>query len=453
MTEYFDLNIEKVLEHWSLSFAVREFISNALDEQTLTKTNEIEIFKILNVWHIRDYGRGISMKHFSQNENQEKLSATNLIGKFGVGLKDALAVLDRNNIRVQIVSRYCNVSIEKHKKSNFDMETLHAVFDSNIDDSFVGTDIRLFSIGGEVIEEAKSFFLHFNSKSLLEKTKNGEVHMCIGTPKIYVNGLQIAEEENFMFSYNITNVSASLRKAMNRERSNVGRTAYTESIKSILLKTKSQAVLDSLIKDLKNFTMGNQKDESTWNDVASYTAKTLNKIGKYLFISAFRPLDNNQLEIAKTTGREIVVLPEDILYKLGNEIYTFQNAVDEYEDSFEFEEVPISDFTKKELYALTFIPKIRKFYKENTKHRELPQVKIVKTLGLTNMAQGLWYMDQIWIDRKTLTHVRKFVECVIHEYAHSLSDNPDNSRAFETDLGELFSYFAYELLLRTEINE
>lgn len=32
MKEYFDLNIEKVLEHWSVSFAVREFISNAFDD-------------------------------------------------------------------------------------------------------------------------------------------------------------------------------------------------------------------------------------------------------------------------------------------------------------------------------------------------------------------------------------------------------------------------------------
>jgi hypothetical protein len=32
----FDLNIEKVLEHWSVPFAIRELIANALDEQVLT---------------------------------------------------------------------------------------------------------------------------------------------------------------------------------------------------------------------------------------------------------------------------------------------------------------------------------------------------------------------------------------------------------------------------------
>jgi hypothetical protein len=34
----FDLNIEKVLEHWTIPFAIRELIANALDEQALTGT-------------------------------------------------------------------------------------------------------------------------------------------------------------------------------------------------------------------------------------------------------------------------------------------------------------------------------------------------------------------------------------------------------------------------------
>ena len=41
----FDLNIEKVLEHWTVPFAIRELIANALDEQALTGTAEPAIFK------------------------------------------------------------------------------------------------------------------------------------------------------------------------------------------------------------------------------------------------------------------------------------------------------------------------------------------------------------------------------------------------------------------------
>jgi hypothetical protein len=42
---------------------------------------------------------------------------------------------------------------------------------------------------------------------------------------VYVKGLLVAEEPNFLFSYNVTRLSAALRRALNRERSNVGRGA------------------------------------------------------------------------------------------------------------------------------------------------------------------------------------------------------------------------------------
>jgi hypothetical protein len=56
----FHLNIEEVLEHWTLAFAIRELIANALDEQVLTRTSEPQIFKDNQQrWHIADSGRGL----------------------------------------------------------------------------------------------------------------------------------------------------------------------------------------------------------------------------------------------------------------------------------------------------------------------------------------------------------------------------------------------------------
>jgi hypothetical protein len=39
----FDLNIEQVLEHWRMEHALREIIANAIDEQIITKSKDIEI--------------------------------------------------------------------------------------------------------------------------------------------------------------------------------------------------------------------------------------------------------------------------------------------------------------------------------------------------------------------------------------------------------------------------
>lgn len=56
----FDLNVEKVLDHWSVAFAIRELIANALDEQALTRTRDPGIFKDdAGYWHIADAGRGM----------------------------------------------------------------------------------------------------------------------------------------------------------------------------------------------------------------------------------------------------------------------------------------------------------------------------------------------------------------------------------------------------------
>lgn len=70
----FDLNIEKILENWDIHHAIREIIANALDEQIISNSQEIKIFNEDNEWHIRDYGRGITYEHFTQNENKEKLN-------------------------------------------------------------------------------------------------------------------------------------------------------------------------------------------------------------------------------------------------------------------------------------------------------------------------------------------------------------------------------------------
>lgn len=79
MSNLFDLNMEKVLENWLVSDALREIIANALDETVLTKSPDIKIYKDSNkVWHIRDYGRGIKYSYLTQNENKEKLNCNEL---------------------------------------------------------------------------------------------------------------------------------------------------------------------------------------------------------------------------------------------------------------------------------------------------------------------------------------------------------------------------------------
>ena len=128
----FDLNIEQILENWETYHAIREIISNALDEKLLTETNEVQIEKEDDVWIIRDFGRGIQYNHLTQNENEEKLSNDNVIGRFGIGLKDALATFERNKVKIEIISKYNRITISKSKKQDFeDLFTLHAIIEDS----------------------------------------------------------------------------------------------------------------------------------------------------------------------------------------------------------------------------------------------------------------------------------------------------------------------------------
>ncbi len=129
----FDLNIEKILEGWESCHAIRELIANALDEQTLSDTREPEIFKDRRGWwHIRDFGRGLRYQHLTQNESKEKLrNAEKVVGKFGVGLKDALATLNRRGVKGRISSRHGDISLQMAPKHGFgDVHTLHAIVDN-----------------------------------------------------------------------------------------------------------------------------------------------------------------------------------------------------------------------------------------------------------------------------------------------------------------------------------
>lgn len=145
----FDLNIKRILEAWETCHAVREIIANALDEQILTNTKDVEISKDRkSVWHVRDFGRGLKYEHLTQNEDAEKLkNASRVIGKFGVGLKDAFATLSRRKVEAFIRSKHNDISLAQVPKHGFpDVLTLHAVVTFPSDPHFVGTDVALSGV-------------------------------------------------------------------------------------------------------------------------------------------------------------------------------------------------------------------------------------------------------------------------------------------------------------------
>lgn len=452
-SRYFDLNIQRVLEHWSVSEALREVIANALDEQALTRTADVEIVESADaVWHIRDFGRGLRYEHFTQNENPEKLAQPSLvIGKFGVGLKDALATFDRHDVGVLIRSAHTEITIESVAKHGFDdVRTLHAVVSQSPDPTMPGTEFILSGLSRADVDRAKEFFLRYSDETVLESTRYGAVlHHEAGDARIYVNGLRVAAEPDFLFSYNITSLTKALRAALNRERSNVGRQAYSDRVKAILLACESSEVAGPLAGDLAGFAAGTAHDETGWIDVALHACRILNSHERVVFATADQSyLSAGLLSNAEGDGYRVIVVPENVALKLpqlkdldGNAIRDLDEYRDEWNESFVYDFVSADELSTPEqaVFALT-APILRLLPSETSRIKE---VRISRTMRIDSQdnaeAVGVWDDAEqlIVVKRDQLGTPHAFLGTLLHEIGHALSRAPDVSREFERGLTHL----------------
>ena len=449
----FDLNIQRVLEHWSVSEAVREIIANALDEQALTDTSEPEVFRGEDeAWHVRDFGRGLRYEHFTQNEDAEKLRKPNLvIGKFGVGLKDALATFDRHRIGVTILSRHATITLASAAKHGFeDVLTLHAVVAPPRNPAMTGTEVILAGVADDAVETAKDFFLRYSREIELDATRYGSVlERAEGPGRIYVNGLRVAEEPNFLFSYNITSLTKGLRAALNRERSNVGRQAYSDRVKAILLDSKAPTVADPLAEDLANLARGVNHDETTWIDVGLHACKVLNASERVVFVTADQMyLAGDLIGRARDDGYRVVVVPDTVAHRLprlkdmeGNPLRDLGEYRDEWNRSFQYNFVPVEEMSDRERAVFELASPLVALLRQET--RRVKDVRISRTMRINahsnNEAIGVWdeLEGTIVIKRDVLSRPESFLGTLLHEVGHAFSGAPDRSEQFEDALTHL----------------
>lgn len=459
----FDLNIEKILENWENYHAIREIIANALDEQIITQTKDIEIKQSNDGWwHIIDYGRGLNYHHLTQNENEEKLSNDKLIGRFGVGLKDALATLYRHNVKVEIKSKYGIITLKTASKVGFeDIVTLHAEIIPTDDISMIGTDFCLYGCTKEDIEKAKSLFLKFTEDKTLETTKYGEVLDNSGTnSSIYINGVKVAEETNFLFSYNITSLNAQIKKALNRERTNVGRTAYTGRIKDILKECCSDVVIEKLVEDLQEFGSGNRHDELSWNDVAMYASMKMSELNtETTFVTAddlkYTP---SLIDDMRRSGHNPVVVPDNLISKMedyntgaveGKTLTTAKQYVKEEQSRFVPTVVDIDTLTADERSIYDKTEKILQLI--GGKPSNVKEIQIVDKIyesEIFSETVGLWDANEerILIKRKQLEKLSKYSGTLLHECGHAISGAGDVSRDFEAELTDIIGVLVSKML-------
>ena len=460
MEQAFDLNIGEVLEHWTVPFAIREVIANALDEQTLTGTGEPVIGKDeTGRWHIADEGRGLRYEHLTQNENAEKLRHPEVIGQFGMGLKDALAVFDRRGVPVTIRSPHADITTGRRAKQGFpDVITLHALVHPPSEPGRSGTEVVLRNVTDDDMLEAKRFFLRYSEEHVLEATQFGDV--LAGPPRghparIYVKGMFVAEEPNFLFSYNIRKLSAGLRRALNRERSNVGRGAYTDRVKAILTACQSPAVAGPLTADLAGYASGRLHDELAWRDVALHACRVLQTSQRVVFVTAWQMAANTpQLQYAREDGYRIVVVPEDIARALGkltdlngNPMTDLDAYRDAWNNSFSFTFVEPAAMSDAERAVYDRTAAIAALAGTDLAQPAAPAVRISETMRLNDTGHpvlGVWEPQhhRIVIRRDQLAGLPMYAGTLLHEIGHHRSRTDDGTLEFEQQLTELLGRIA-----------
>jgi hypothetical protein len=455
----FDLNVEKILDHWGVPEAVREVIANALDEHALSNTREPEIVKRRDGWHITDFGRGLHYQHLTQNENPEKRRHSDLVvGKFGVGLKDALATFYRRGIEVEIRSPSADITLQRAAKSNFaDVKTLHAAISPPSQPKRQGTDFILRGLSDADMRAAKDYFLRFAGDEELERTDLGAIlrRREDEPARIYVKGVRVATEEEFLFSYNITSTTAQLQRALNRERTNVGRTAYQDRVKAILLKAKSTVVAEQLVQDLTRIPLGTNHDEITWLDVQEQAVRILAARGKTVFVTSQQMFTmGSTVQEARADGYKIVVVPDRLVARLshlrdinGNPILDISGFVQLWNASFVYDFIDPSKLTKKERDAWSMLPELTRLAGDHA--RRVKAVLISKTMRLDEGAyetEGVWDSPNIVLKRSVLDSRRHFARVVLHEIAHASSGGNHGSLAFMAAIDDLAGIAAVEAL-------
>jgi hypothetical protein len=261
--------------------------------------------------------------------------------------------------------------------------------------------------------------------------------------------MRVATEPEFLFSYNITSLTKALRAALNRERSNVGRQAYSDRVKAILLACSSPTVAGELANDMAQFAAGKSHDETGWLDVSLHACKVLNAHKQVVFVTATQLYTGAGLiGRAKADGYEVVVVPESVAAKLptledieGNAIRDLNEYGDEWNASFEYQFVDPGALTPEENAVYALGEKVLMLLAREAKR--VGAVRISETMRINrydgNEAVGVWdeASRQVIVKRVQLKNPETFLATLLHEIGHAYSGADDVDERFEDALTHL----------------
>jgi hypothetical protein len=367
-----------------------------------------------------------------------------VIGKFGVGLKDALATFHRRGVNVLIRSRFGTFRLKQEHKYGFDkIVTLHVEYDDSRND-IQGTEFVLTSVTDADMTKAKLLFLKFADEEILETNTYGQILRRKGdSSRVYILGVFASEEPNFLFSYNIATLTDSMRKKLNRERLNVGRTTYAERVKAILKNAKNGTVEALLVDQIEKRATGEQCDEMGWIEIGQLALNLMHQQQSVVFFTEEQLQSNPDiLDNVRSDGLKVVVVTEQQRAKLeaqaiegGPQVRTVGTYVQQYNASFQYNFVDPITLTKEERRIFDLTTSILSLV--GISGRQIPSIRISETMRVTtDSTEGVWdsAIPAIVIKRKKLSSLVGYAATLLHETGHATTEAVDATREFESVL-------------------
>ncbi len=157
-----------------------------------------------------------------------------------------------------------------------------------------------------------------------------------------------------------------MKKKLNRERLNVGRTTYAERVRSILKSASSNSVQRILIDQVRKRATGEQCDEMAWIEISQMALNLMYARAPVAYLTEHelqsRP---DVLDNIRSDGYEPIVISEQQKEKLvaqilagGPQVRTLETYVQEYNTSFEYKFVDYANLTSEEQRVYDLTPKI-----------------------------------------------------------------------------------------------
>ena len=274
---------------------------------------------------------------------------------------------------------------------------------------------------------------------------------------MYVNGMKVAEEPNFLFSYNITSLTSAIKRALNRERRNVGRSAYADRVRSILLSCKSRQVAECLTHDLREHSAGSAHDELAWLDVQEHAARVLNAEKKVVFLSPSQlAAQPEMVDHAESIGYEVVAVPERLTKKIegtsdvsGQPVREIHEFASELNESFHYSWVLPEDLTSVEQANWSQVGPLLQLI--GGRPAPVHDIRISETMRCDPLSIGeigAWVESdgRIVVKRTALRSLSTFAGVLLHEAIHAKTAVADVSREFETHLTNLVGELAAKVL-------